>query len=152
MFGTYSALSPTPIFFPNPHNNSELKKENYLVLYHLILQHSIVGMAYLFLVTLCIESTFSIFKQASRVVDSIIHSVNKICQNCIDLTRLWNVDSCVYLTLLLSAHVMYHTLEATSLLNVTSDDMASIRHPLLMTNLIELKGNSRGFSMNMAIL
>ena len=94
-----------------------------------MLQHSIVGMANLFLVALCIESTFSVFKHASRVVDSIIHSMNKIC-----------------------AHVMHHILEATSLLNVTSNDMASVRHSLLMTNLIELKGNSRGFSMNMTIL
>lgn len=60
--------------------------------------------------------------------------------------------SCVILTLLISACVMYLIAEAASLLNVTCDDATSIRHSLLIINLIELKGNSRGSSPNTAIL
>lgn len=45
-----------------------------------------------------------------------------------------------------------HILEAASLLNVTSDNVVSARRSPLMTNLMELKGNAGGFSMNKTIL
>lgn len=85
-------------------------------------------------------------------MDSDIYSLNKVCYDFINLTKLrivdflWDSDPIAQCL----CHVPY--CRSCFFTYVTCDDVISKRHSFLILNLIELKGNSGGFSPNMAIL